>query len=147
MFKKILLGVFALLLLTSASVQAAPMVSVAVDKIKMHSEAGEKAPVLWILGAGYPLSVLDDQGDWLKVQDYAGDSGWVAAPQVDRKPHMIVKAELVEMRSGPSKRFKLVGRANNGVVFQTLKVKTRWIKVKHQSGLIGWIDRSQLWGW
>ena len=147
MFKKILLGAFSFVLLTCASVQALSMVSVATDNAKVHAEAGEKSPVLWVLGAGFPLNVMDDQGDWLKVQDYVGDTGWIAAPQTDRKPHMIVKADLVEIRSGPSKRFKLVGRANNGVVFQTVKVKTSWVKVKHQSGLTGWIDRSQLWGW
>jgi len=146
MYKKILFGAISLVLLTCAAVQAV-MVSVAVDKIKMHASAGEKSPVLWTLGIGYPLSVVDDQGDWLKVQDFAGDTGWVATKQIDRKPHMIVKDDLVDVRSGPSNRFKLVGRANNGVVFQTLKVKTNWIKVKHQNGLTGWISRSQLWGW
>ncbi|NTV12641.1 MAG: SH3 domain-containing protein [Desulfobulbaceae bacterium] len=147
MFKKIMFGAIFLVLLTGVSVPAATMVSVAADKIKMHAAAGEKSPVLWILGIGYPLTVLDDQDDWLKVQDFAGDIGWVAAKLTNRQPHTIVKADLVDIRSGPSKRFKLVGRANKGVVFQTLKVKTSWIKVKHQNGLTGWIARSQLWGW
>ncbi len=147
MFKKTLFGALAFVFLSFAPVQAVTMVSVAADNVKMYSDSGEKSPVLWVLGAGYPLSVLDDQGDWLKIQDFVGDTGWVNAAQTDRKPHMVVKADLVELRSGPSKRFKLVGRANNGVVFQTLKVKTSWVKVKHQSGLTGWIDRTQLWGW
>jgi len=147
MFKKIIVAVFSLVLMTCVSVQALTRVSAAVNNLKMHAEAGDKSPVLWILGAGYPLNVVDDQGDWLKVQDYVGDTGWVVAQQTDHKPHMIVKADQVEIRTGPSKRFKLVGRANNGVVFQTLKIKTNWVMVKHQSGLTGWIDRSQLWGW
>lgn len=147
MLKKILFGVFSFLLLTCASAQALTMVSVAANNARMHASAGEKSPVLWTLGVGYPLSVLEDQGDWLKVKDFAGDTGWVATRLIDRTPHVIVKDDLVDIRSGPGKRFKLVGRANNGVVFQTLKTKNKWIKVKHQNGLTGWISRSQLWGW
>lgn len=147
MFKKIVFGVLALLMLTAVSAPALTMVSVVADNAKLHASSEEKSPVLWVLGRGYPLSVLEDQGEWLKVQDYVGDTGWIAVQQVARKPHMVVKADQVEIRSGPSQRFKLVGRANNGVVFQTLKVKNKWVKVKHQKGLTGWIARSQLWGW
>jgi SH3-like domain-containing protein len=33
------------------------------------------------------------------------------------------------------------------VVFRTLERRNGWVKVKHEDGLTGWIERSLLWGW
>lgn len=147
MLKRVCFWSLSFLLLLGGPVQAVTMVSATANNIKMRSGPGEKYPVLWVLKSGYPLSIVDDQGDWVKVQDYEGDTGWLAATLVGRSPHMIVKADRVELRSGPSSRYRLVGKANHGVVFQTLKVKDKWVKVKHESGLTGWITRGSLWGW
>lgn len=146
MSKKIWFWAIALVLLVSGSVQASTMVSVKLDKCSLHSGPGDKYPVVWALGAGFPLSAVEELGDWYKVVDFEGDTGWIRKNQVGREPHSIVKAEKANIRSGPSDRYKLIGTANRGVVFQTLKVKNNWIKVKHGKGLTGWVSRSLLWG-
>lgn len=147
MGKKILFWAFSLVLLASASAQALTMVSVAADNVNLRSGPGDKYPVVWTLNVGFPLSILEDQGDWCKVEDFEGDTGWIRKDLIERKPHMIVKAEKANVRSGPSDRYKLIGKANRGVVFQTLKVKEKWVQVKHGKGLTGWVSRSLLWGW
>jgi len=147
MGKKILFWALSLVLLVSASAQALTMVSVAADNVNLRSGPGEKYPVVWTLGVGFPLSVLEERGDWWRVEDFEGDTGWVSKDLIERKPHMIVKVEKANIRSGPSERYQLVGKANRGVVFQTLKVKDKWVQVKHGKGLTGWVSRSLLWGW
>jgi SH3-like domain-containing protein len=146
MYNKILFWAFSLLMLAPGLAQASTMVSVSHDKSSLHSGPGDKHPVVWTLGVGFPLSAVEEQGDWYRVEDFEGATGWIRKKQVGREPHLIVKAAKANIRSGPSDRYKLIGTANRGVVFKTLKVKGNWVKVKHGKGLTGWVSRSLLWG-
>ena len=64
---------------------------------------------------------------------------------------MIVKAnkgqdKKINIREKPGTKNKIVGQAYYGVVFNALQKKADWVKVKHESGLTGWIKQSLLWG-
>jgi len=145
--KRLLLGI-ALLLIFATTANAIHLVSIAGKRVNMRSGPGEKQAVLWELGEGYPLQVLESKGKWYKVSDFEGDVGWVYRKLVNRIPHLIVKKRVVNIRSGPGTHYRMVGKANYGVVFKTLKrSKKGWVKVKHENGLVGWIKRPLLWGW
>jgi len=137
---------FVFLLLTVSALQA-KMLSVSSDKLNLRSGPGTKYQVLWEYGRGVPLMVQSSKGNWYKVKDFENDLGWVHKSMVDRTPHMIVKQKRVNIRSRPSSKSKLVGKAVYGVVFKTLEQKSGWAKIKHESGLQGWIRRDLLWGW
>lgn len=148
--KKPLLILF--LLLTSLAWLAAPvaaleMVSIDRPKVNMRSGPGTKYSTLWELGKGYPLMVVSRKGNWLKVRDFENDEGWIYRPLVAKKPHLIVKAKVVNIRKSPSTKAGIVGKAKYGVVLQTLERGQGWVKVGHENGLTGWVSRSLLWGW
>ena len=145
MMQRIFLS-FALVLLSVAVVNA-EMVSIASPKVNMRSGPGKKYAVLWELGYGFPLQVKQKKGNWLKVSDFEGDVGWVYKSLVSKKAHLIVKKERINIRSGPGKKYRVVGQANYGVVLKTLKRGKNWVKVKHENGLTGWVKRGLLWGW
>jgi SH3-like domain-containing protein len=147
MFKRVAVWLVFLLALGAGSAQAFTMVSVNANNVNMRSGPDDKYAVLWELGTGYPLKVLEEHGNWVKVEDFEGDVGWIYKTLVDREPHLIVKKRRVNMRSGPGDNYRVVGKANYGVVFKTLEVKGGWARVKHENGLVGWISRSLLWGW
>lgn len=134
-------------LLTLVSTVAAQMVSVTEDKVNLRSTPSVNSPVLWEYGKGYPLQVISKKGNWYKVSDFENDVGWVYKKLVDRKPHMIVKKEIINIRSGPGSKYKLLGKANYGVVFKTLEQQSGWAKIQHQNGLVGWVRRDLVWGW
>ncbi|MBI5558609.1 MAG: SH3 domain-containing protein [Deltaproteobacteria bacterium] len=135
-------------LLSCLGVSQAEMVSIAGEMVNMRSGPGENYEVVWELGKGYPLKVIDKQDDWLKVTDYQDDTGWVQKDLVDRKAYFVVKAKIVNIRSGPGEKYKLVRQAQNGVVLRTLETKSGWVKVKHEEeDVTGWVVRSALWGW
>jgi len=134
-------------LVGTASASWARMVSVNRPKINMRSGPGTKYAVLWELGKGYPLKVIASQGKWLKVVDFENDTGWVYAPLVGRTPHLVVKKKVVNIRSGPSTRYRIIGKAKYGVVLRTVKRAKGWVKVRHENGLTGWVKRDLLWGW
>ncbi len=153
--KKVSWLVLLLLVLTwSVCGQAAgiTMVSVAGEKVNLRKGPSTKYPITWELGKGFPLRVVGSQGNWLKVSDFESDVGWIYKKLVSKKPHLIVKVNKnskarINIRSGPGTKYKVVGKAEYGVVFETLKRGDGWVQVRHESGLTGWVKRSLLWGW
>lgn len=144
--KRFGLAVFFLLVFTS--IANAKMVSIANDLVNMRTGPGKKYSVVWELGKGYPLKVLQTKGGWIKVTDYENDTGWIYKKLVNRSPHLIVKKKIVNIRSGPGTKYKIIRKAQSGVVFRTLERKNGWVKVKHEEeNVVGWVMRSLLWGW
>lgn len=146
-----LLLVFLVLVFLVPITAAAKMVSVTGDNVNLRSGPGTKYSVKWKYGSGFPLKVLQEKGDWLKVEDFEGDSGWLYKKLTSRTGHMIVKVHKdqdtkINIRSGPGTKYKIVGKAYYGVVFRTIKQQNGWAHVKHDSGLEGWIKRTLLWG-
>jgi SH3-like domain-containing protein len=144
-----------LLLLTwSVCGQAAgiTMVSVAGEKVNLRKGPSTQYPIIWELGKGFPLRVIGSQGNWIKVSDFENDVGWIYKNLVSKKPHLIVQTNKdsrarINIRSGPGTKYKIVGKAEYGVVFETLKRGDGWVKVRHEKGLTGWVKRNLLWGW
>lgn len=136
-----------LLIGTVAAAQAIEMVSVDRPKINMRSGPGTNHSILWELGRGYPLMVIGRQDKWLRVRDFENDEGWVYQPLVGRNAHLVVKAKIVNIRSGPGTRYRVVGQAKYGVVLRTQERRSGWVKVQHENGLAGWVARDLLWGW
>lgn len=145
MIRRLCLGLVFLLVFTS--VAHAEMVSVGRARAKMRSGPGEKYPVKWELGVGYPLKVLKSQGAWLKVRDYESDTGWIYKKLVTKTPYMIVKTDKAVIRSAPGENQRVVGNADRGVVLRTLKRNKGWVQLRHETGLTGWIRHDLLWGW
>ena len=128
------------------------MVSVAGEKVNLRKGPSTQYPIVWELGKGFPLRVVGSKGNWLKVSDFESDVGWIYKKLVSRKPHLIVKSNKnskarINIRSGPGTKYKVVGKAEYGVVFETLQRGNGWVKVRHETGLTGWVKRSLLWGW
>ncbi len=131
----------------AVSVQA-KMVSVNADLINMRSGPGSKYKIIWELGKGYPLKVLSSKGNWYRVQDFENDKGWVYKKLVNRTPHLVVKKRAINLRSGPSTKYKIVRQAKRGVVFRTVDRRKGWVKVRHDEEKVeGWVKRDLLWGW
>lgn len=146
MLKKVVIALIFSLLAVSTC-EAVSLVSVDGENVNLRSGPGGNYSVLWELGRGFPLKVLGSKGDWIKVVDFEGDGGWIYSKLVAKRAHLIVKKKRINVRSGPGSRYRLVGKANYGVVFKTIKNSKGWAKVKHENGLTGWIKRDLLWGW
>jgi SH3-like domain-containing protein len=126
---------------------AARMVSIDRPEVNMRSGPGTSYEITWVLKKGYPLQVIGKKGRWYRVRDFEGDTGWVYAPLTGRTPHLVVKRDKINLRSGPGTRYRIVAQAGRGVVFRTLKRGKGWVKVRHENGVTAWVARHLLWGW
>lgn len=149
MISKALFTVFFVLLFSSLAV--AEILSVKGDGVNLRTEPSSSSPVKWEYGKGFPLKILQRKGEWCKVSDFEQDTGWIHASVLSKNRYVIVKVNKnsnknINIRKGPSTKEKIVGRAFYGVVLQLLEKKKDWVKVRHESGLEGWVATNLLWG-
>ena len=93
-------------------------------EINMRSGAGTQHEALWVLSRGYPLEVLARKGKWLKVRDFENDRGWVYRPLTNAgTPHHVVKVQVLNIRSAPSLKSRVLAKAAHGEILKTLERK------------------------
>lgn len=131
----------------ASTVSQAEMLSIRGRQVNMRSGPGTNYPVLWELGAGFPLKTIKRQGKWLQVKDFEGDTGWVFKKLTAKVPTVIVVKKIVNIRSGPSTKKSIVGKAEYGTVLKVVTHSKGWVKVQQQGGHVGWIKQNLVWGW
>lgn len=139
-------------LVIPAQAAVAEMISIKGDQVNLRKGPSTKYGILWEYGNGYPLQVVSKKGNWMKVKDFEEDSGWIHKSLLQYNPHVIVKVNRhnkskINIRKGPGLSSEIVGKAQYGVVFKTIKRKSGWINIEHESGLTGWVKESLLWGY
>jgi len=142
--------VFIFLLTSTGALAKIEMFSVNSDTVNLRSGPGTNYDIKWEYGMGFPLQLISSKGDWVKVKDFENDTGWIFKSLLSKKGHMIVKVhknqnKKINIRSGPGTKYKIVGKAYYGVVFETLEQKNGWAKIKHETCLVGCIKRTLLW--
>lgn len=148
--KNILLTTTILLLIFQTS-SFAEMKSISGEEVNLRTGPGEKYSVKWEYGKGFPVKIITKKGKWLHVQDFENDRGWIHTSMLNNEPHVIVKVnrgknKKINIRSGPGTKYAVVGQAYYGVVLAKKEEKKGWVKIRHESGLEGWIEKSLLWG-
>ncbi len=126
---------------------AQQLVSIRANVAKLRAAPGKSGELLWQLNRGYPLQVLERQGRWLKVRDFEGDQGWVAASTTGAQPYHVVRVRSARLRAGPGDEHAAVGYAVYGQVLQTEFRGVDWVRVQLEPGRTAWIARDLLWGW
>lgn len=148
---KILLLSFSIHLFILSTVSFAEMKSTTGETTYVRSGPGENYSVKWEYGNGFPLKIISKKGQWVKVQDFENDGGWVKSSTLNNGPTTIVKVnkgknKKINIRNGPGTNYKVIAQAYYGVVFKKKEEQKGWIKVRHESGVEGWINSSFLWG-
>lgn len=141
----LLLGlVFSFLLAMPA--WAADFRSVSVAKAVSYDAPSLEAKKMLIFSQDYPLEVIVNLGEWLKVRDATGTLSWVEAKQMVQK-RMVVATASTAVRQADNADAPLVATLEKDVVVELVTDnKNGWVKVKHANGVSGFVQSSQLWG-
>ena len=136
-----------ILALTPLSAFALDYRSVAVPKAVLYDAPSSAAKKTLLLSQYYPVEIVVNLGEWLKVRDAKGSISWVEAKQLSDKRTVLVtsNAEIHEAADATS---GLVATVEKNVALEVLdsKLNNGWLKVKHRDGLIGYILISSTWG-
>jgi SH3-like domain-containing protein len=144
--KKVRTAVLAAVCCLGAAVwgQAADYVSVNSSGVNLRSGPDTSYSILFELPEGYPLKVVERQGQWLKVSDFENDEGWIYEPLVSSERYVIVTVEQGNVRSGPSINNNKIGSVVREVILRQIGRDGDWIQFEHPK-LKGWIHSKLVW--
>lgn len=122
--------------------------SVAVPKAILYDAPSISSKKVLLLSQSYPVEVVVNLGEWLKVRDAQGSMNWVEAKQLSTKRSVMVTKNLTEMRARPEAASDLVATLEKDVVLELMDAKASngWLKVKHRDGVTGYVLVSSTWG-
>ena len=121
--------------------------SVGAAKAVLYDAPSAQAKKLYVVGQGYPLEVIVNLGDWLKIRDSQGSLSWIEAKQLATKRTVLVTQPQVEMRQAADPASAVVAHLEKDVVVDLIEAPGNgWIKVKHRDGLVGYIPAVAVWG-
>jgi SH3-like domain-containing protein len=145
---KILLFVLSTLALMPATASALDFRSVAVSKAVLYDAPSGAAKKVLLLSQNYPVEVIVNLGDWLKVRDAQGTLNWVEAKQLSNKRTVIITASKAEIRQSADANSSLVATVEKDVVLEVAdaKLSNGWLKIRHRDGVTGYVLISSTWG-
>jgi N-acetylmuramoyl-L-alanine amidase len=131
--------------------------------LNFRSSGNLKAPIIGSLKYGTAVQILSESNGWSSVQTSDGKKGWVSSkyvsvqsgsspvttPKPSTKPpaappasvlkKVVVMADGVNIRQGPSTSHLIVGKANQGDEYVYIQSKNDWVQMKLPSGNSAWI--------
>ena len=121
--------------------------SVGVPKAILYDAPSSSAKKIYLLSQFYPVEVIVNLGDWLKVRDYQGSISWVEAKQLSAK-NMVMMINNSEMRQSADTASTIVATLEKGVLLEALpgQAVNGWLKFKHRDGAAGFVPISVTWG-
>lgn len=136
------------LMLTPVLAAALEFKSVAAPKAILYDAPSGSAKKILLLSQGYPVEVIVNLGEWLKVRDAQGSISWVEAKQLSGKRTVMVIATNTEIRLAADATSNLLATLEKDVVLEVAdaKLTNGWLKVKHRDGITGFILISSVWG-
>lgn len=122
--------------------------SIAVPKAVLYDAPSSSAKKILLLSQNYPIEIVVNLGDWLKVRDAQGSLNWVEAKQLSNKRTVMVTSSKAEIRQNAELASDLVATIDKDVVLEAADVKLNngWLKVKHRDGITGYILMTSIWG-
>ena len=92
-----------------------------------------------------PLLLLDEYGQWRRVQDREGAGGWMHYSLLSGNRSVIVEVPELDLRRTPSEQGRVSARLAAGVVAWLHECEHGWCALEVQ-GIEGWAEQAALWG-
>lgn len=143
---RLLAGMLACLL-GPANVHAADLRSVSERAAILYDAPSVRAKKLHVVGQYYPLEVVVNIDNWVKVRDVSGELSWIEKKALSDKRTVIVSVALADVRQAPDEKSALVFQAREGVILELAEIGAGgWVKVQHRDGQSGYVPGKQVWG-
>ena len=92
-----------------------------------------------------PLMLVDEYGQWRRVQDREGAGGWMHHSLLSGNRSVIVEPETLDLRRTPGPGARVSARLHHGVVAWLNECSDGWCELE-VDGAEGWAEQTALWG-
>jgi SH3-like domain-containing protein len=121
--------------------------SIAENGTLMYDAPSVRAKKLFVASRLYPVEIVINIDNWVKVRDQAGDLAWVEKKALSEKRTVVASVPVADVRQAASEQAAIVFRVQQGVALDVAETPSSgWIKVRHADGLTGYVKISQVWG-
>lgn len=131
----------------SINANAADFRSVLPAKAIAYDAPSTASKKLFIMNQGYPVEIIVNLGQWVKVRDQLSGLSWVEGKDLDTKRTVLV-TDNTDIKEAENADSKLLATVEKDVVLDLVspQINNGWVKVKHQGGIVGYIQSSAIWG-
>lgn len=145
-FRKFIQLACLLLALMPAAAHALDYRSVNVPRAILYDTPSAKGKRLFVVSQFFPVEVIVDLGEWVKVRDKTGGLAWIESKQLATK-RMVVALEHVDVHETADAAAAIVFKVDKDVALELVEpADNGWIKVRHRDGLTGYVPANQVWG-
>lgn len=123
-----------------------PKLEISANSLNVRKEKSTDSNILGVVHSGEIYNILEISGEWIKI-NYK-DGGWVYAQYVEPeeiiRDNVIIKADNVNLRSGPSTNDKVVDTLKKGTKLTYIGHRSGWLNVEidEESGETAWVFRT-----
>jgi SH3-like domain-containing protein len=122
-------------------------VSLKSDEVNLRVGSGMKYPiVLKYTVKNLPVEIIEENNDWRKIRDIAGNEGWILEGLLQGDKFAIINQshnESAQIYSHPKGR--IIGKIGKNNVVKINSCLSHWCKIKYKN-YSGWISKKNLWG-
>ncbi|OEF98937.1 hypothetical protein BHF71_03120 [Vulcanibacillus modesticaldus] len=120
-----------------------------VQSLNVRSGPSTSFPILEQIYPGSKYPIVEEEGDWFKIQLNKNKTGWVAgwlikiaetpSSEISTMSEFVtIKANTLNVRSGPSTEYSIIGKLKKGEQVEIIDIEQAWYKIKFNKQ-IGWI--------
>ncbi len=122
--------------------------SVAVPHAILYDAPSQSASKVYLLSQFYPVEIIVNLGDWLKIRDAEGGIFWVEAKSLSPQRTLMVSADHAAIHQLPQESSPIVAKLESQVIVELVEENSTagWLKVKHLQGATGYISQTLVWG-
>lgn len=126
-------------------------VSLRSERANMRVGPSTDYPTKWVYSArGLPIEITEEYGNWRRVRDQDGATGWMLAPLLSSKRTAVVGPWLDQpaaLNERPRPKARMIARLSPKVRLDILDCDGNWCRVSlRDRHLSGFIDQTLLWG-
>lgn len=116
------------------------------DVTNMRTGPGLEYPIDWIyMKEDYPLKVIAEYGNWFKVIDIDGSTGWILRHLLSLNRSAIIINGSQQLLKSPNDINAVSVIAEQDVLGSLIQCENNWCEME-VGGLTGWIQSDNLWG-
>jgi SH3-like domain-containing protein len=130
----------------SLSANALEFRSIAPAKAILYDAPSLEADKLYILSQSYPVELIVNLNNWVKVRDASGSLSWLESKNLSSKRTVLVITKT-DIKSAEDPTSAMVATVEKDVVLELVTDrKNGWLKVKHRDGVTGFVQVGSVWG-
>ncbi len=115
-------------------------------KTNMRTGPGLEYPIDWIYNKeDYPLKVIAEHGNWRKIVDADGTTGWILRSLLSLRRKAVIMNGSQELVKSPDESNKVALIAEEDVIGTIEECQQDWCKLEI-GGFNGWINHKNIWG-